>query len=159
MRRRPRVFLDHARRLDRESPQPRRLGLGDIKGLLVRREADAVWRHHRVGNLGDRGAVALGVIHRADTLVAAPPLAEIGEVDAALRIDDEVVRSLQGHVAAGAVEAFDGAGLEIDAFETPTTVILGLRQWPDMAAFAVPFEAAIVGDVTLAVGPDCGAVR
>ena len=36
MRRRPRLFLHHPRRVERERPQSGRLGLGDVKGLLVR---------------------------------------------------------------------------------------------------------------------------
>src|SRR5438270_8628162 len=42
--------------------------------------------------------------------------------------------------------------------EPPTAVILGLRQRPDAALFAMPFEAAIVRDIAFAVGPDRGAV-
>src|SRR5439155_872443 len=66
--------------------------------------------------------------------------------------------SLERHVAAGAVDGFDGAGLEVDALEPPAAVILGLRQRPDAALFAMPFEAAIVRDIAFAVGPDRGAV-
>src|SRR5438477_3182473 len=76
-----------------------------------------------------------------------------------MRIEDEVVRALERHLAASAVENIDGAGREIDPFDPPAAVIARLRQRADTAAFAVPFEAAIIGDVAFAVGADRGAVR
>src|SRR5207237_10397683 len=102
--------------------------------------------------------IRLRVIGPADIHLARPPLAEMGEIDAARRVDDEIVRSLERHVAAGAVDGFDGAGLEVDALEPAAAVILGLRQRPDAALFAMPFEAAIVRDIAFAVRPDRGAV-
>ena len=144
---------------DVEGPQPRRLGLGDIERLAVGRQADAVRRDQRVGDLDDARAVALGVIDAADIHVARPPLAEIGEVDAAVRVADQIVRPAQLVSATLAVEHVDRAGGEVDPLEPSAAVILGLDKRP-AAALVIdrPFEAAIVDDVALAVRADRGAV-
>src|SRR5947199_145762 len=83
---------------------------------------------------------------------------EIGEVDAALLVDHEVVRPAQRVAGALAVQHLDGAGREIDPLQAAAAVVACLHQRPDAALFAVPLEAAIVGDIGFAVGTDRGAV-
>src|SRR5215216_71748 len=61
--------------------------------------------------------------------------------------------------SAGAVQYLDSPGPEVDPLDAPAAVILRLHERADMAALAVPFEAAVIGDIALAVGTDRRAVR
>jgi hypothetical protein len=76
-----------------------------------------------------------------------------------MRVEDDVVRPAQLHVAGPGVEHLDRAGLEVDALDAAAAIVLGLQDRPALARFLVPLEAAIVADVALAVGSDGGPVR
>src|SRR3546814_6637899 len=76
----------------------------------------------------DEAAVGLG-IEDADDVVAARgivDLAMIGEPEAAVRIEHDVVRTAQRHaMIARLVQYLDFAGIDIDALDPPARIIVG----------------------------------
>jgi len=86
-------------------------------------------------------------------------LAEIGEPETAIGIEDDVVRPRQRLPVAAIVQPLDPAGGKIDALDAAAAVIGGgiaRDQHPGVGA--APFEAAVVADVQRAVGADRGTV-
>ena len=85
-------------------------------------------------------------------------MAAVGEVEAAGRVEDDVVRGLERAAVALGVEGLGLAGREVDGFDPP-----GDRQRAGDAdqesGRLVPVEAAVVGDVDPPVGAGRGAVR
>ena len=100
-----------------------------------------------------------GVVDAAPIDLALAHLAEIGEPESALAIEDDVVGPLERTAVAGVVENLDGSGVEVDPLDASVHVVVGL---PDRSAVAVrlhlPLESAVVADVALAVGTDGRAV-
>ena len=83
----------HAGGFEVESPEAGGCGFGDVDRLAVGREANAVWGIEPVANLGDRGAVGLGVVQPAPVAVAGAAFAEIGEVESTGGVEHNVVRT------------------------------------------------------------------
>ena len=117
---------EHPGLQDVERPEARGLGLGDVERLAVGRQADAVRGHHREGDLADQRAVGLGVEHRAIVHLALAPLAEVGEVEAAMGVEHDVVGAAQLDLVGAAVEHLDRAGLEVDALDPAARIVPGL---------------------------------
>src|SRR5580692_11516787 len=95
MRRGERRLPQYARRQHVERPEPRGLGLSDIKRLAIWRQADPVRGQDRMRDLGDLRAVGERVIHTTPVTIARTGLAQIGEVKAAETVEHDVVRSQQ----------------------------------------------------------------
>src|SRR6516162_6451485 len=85
-----RLLTQHAGRDDVKGEEPRALHIGDVDGLFIGRQADAVRAQHRVYQLDDLRAVGQGVIEPAMVAVAPPPFAEIGKVKPALAVENDV---------------------------------------------------------------------
>src|SRR6516164_3419486 len=77
--------------------------------------------------------------------VTRPALAEIGEIEATLAVEDDVVRRRQFVAAALAVEYAGLAGARVDPLDVPALVVLG-RPGREKSAFGI-FVAAIVAEV------------
>ena len=145
---------------DVDVPRPHATGdrLGGVDPRAVRRQGDAVGVVEAVDELGDRRAVGRAVVHAGLVLVTSAGLAEIGEVEAALVVEHDVVRPAQRVAAALRVDVLDRPGVDVDALDAAADVVGRLRAGGDDAVELVPLEAAVVADVDLAVGSDRGAV-
>src|SRR6516165_893740 len=84
-------------------------------------------------------------------------LAEIGEIKAALAVEDDVVRRREFMPVALAVEGAHLAGTRVDALDIAVSVILG-RSRRQKPAFGI-FVSAIVADIERAVGSPREPVR
>ena len=111
-----------------------------------------------VDDVLDRRPVGLGVVEPALVDVAGARLAEVGEVEAALVVEDDVVRAPQPEPVALGVEVLDLAGGDVDPLDPAADVVGWLRPGDGHAVDLGPLEAAVVADVDLAVGADGGAV-
>jgi hypothetical protein len=94
------LLVDDPRLDDIEGPQPRGLGLRDIDVFSSGESPTpfGVIIGNATSVLNEPSAVA--VIHRATIHLAGANLAKIAEVKATLRVEDEIVRTLQGHFPA-----------------------------------------------------------
>ena len=149
-------------------------GVGDVEGLVVGGEAEAVGLEEVVGDLGDLAGFGVdpvdGLLDLERALVALVfaerAVAGIGEPDAAVGVDDGVVGGVEG-LAAEAVGQDGGLAVVLVADDAAVAVLAG-----DLAALAVegvaigvaggaadhadvavvlePAELDVVGDV----GPD-----
>ena len=104
--------------------------------------------------LDDLLHAGLEVVERADVHLTGTALAEIGEPEAAMLVEHQVVGPAQRMLAAFVDDGLDLAALQIDALDRAAEVILGLRARHDHLARGYPAEAAIVADVHLAVGAE-----
>src|SRR3984893_1751995 len=134
---------------DVEGEEARGFGVGDIDGLLVRRQADAVGGQHWMDELDYLRAVRKRVVKPAVVAVAPPSLSKIGEVKPTLAIEDDVVRRRQFVPAALAVENARLAGARIDPLDVAALVILR-RPGREKPALSI-LVAAIVADIKSAV--------
>src|SRR5205814_6536428 len=155
---RERLVLDLAGLEDVKGEEAGALGIGDINGALIRRQPDAVRGQHRVGQLGDLGAVRQRVIEPAMVTLVRVPLAEIGEVEPALAVEHNVVRRRQFVAVAFAVENARLDRLRIDALDRAALVI-GPGPGRQKARIRLINGAAVVADIERAVGPGRNAVR
>jgi hypothetical protein len=89
--------------------------------------------------------------------VARPPLAEVGEIKAAMAVEDDVVRRRQFVPTTLAVENPRVRGARIDPLDIAALIILG-RSRRKKSAFGV-FVAAIVAEVEGTVGAARESVR
>ena len=76
----------------------------------------------------------------------------IREPEATGSIEDNVVWTAQRLPVAMCVEHFNGARLDIDAFDATADVVGGLLARIEASVALDPFEAAVVTDVTVSVG-------
>src|SRR5690606_5664048 len=106
---------------------------------------DPISGDHRKRHTSDRAPVSSGVIDGAAVPIQGSGLAEIGEPEPAMAVENNVVRPTQRHAIAVPVEDRDIPGSEIHLFDTTTAVVLGLQQRsPPPILFEVPVEAAVV---------------
>ena len=104
-------------------------------------------------NLHDVRPVDLGVIDAPLIAVAMTGLAEIGEVESAAAVENDVVRPLQRVVAATIVKTAKLAGLEIDPFDASAGIVCGRPRRAQHARLLAPLEAAVVADIERSVWP------
>src|SRR5690606_108602 len=154
MRAREGLAGELARAGDGPGPEPAGLGLGDVERAAVGRQADAVGARDRVDDLDDRRAVGAGVVDAAAVEVAGPGLAEVGEPEAPVGVEDDVVRPAQAVLADAIVEDVDAARIEVDALDPATAVVGRLEGGHPDAGMVAPLEAAVVADVAGTVGAD-----
>src|SRR5205823_14717212 len=150
--------LDGAGFGDFIGPQPRGRRLRNVDRLLVRRQADAVGGQHAVHGFDDLLHAGFEIIERADIHLAGAALAEIGEPEAAVLVEHQVVRPPQRVLAASVDYGLDLAAMHVDALDRAALIVVGLRPRHDHLAGGNPAEAAIVADVHLAVGPQRRAI-
>ena len=156
MRRRPALLRHHARRGDVERPEPRGFGVGDVQHLAVGGEAAAVGAEDRIRHLDDLRAVRQRVVEAAMVARARVALAEIGEIEAAVGVEHQVVRRRQLVAVAVRVEHARVAGLRIDALDAAAVVVVrGADRHPVARRI---LAAAVVAQIERAVGADREAV-
>src|SRR5438132_4746586 len=160
----PRAPADLSGALDVPCQELAGEALGHVHPSTVGREADAVRTPEGIGRLDDARAVGLRVVQAAAVDVAGPLLAEVGEPEAAGRVEHDVVRTAQPVPVAFRVEPGDGARARVDALD-PAALEIGwlvaagreIHRDGDAGALA-PEEAAVVAHVDRAVGADGSAV-
>ncbi len=105
-------------------------------------------------------SVGLGVVDAGAVAGAVEAHAVVGEPEAAVAVEHEVVRRAQRAARRLGVERGDGAGGEVDALDRAALPGGRHRAGDREAHHLVPAEAAaVVGDVDGAVGTPRGAVR
>src|SRR3546814_15362221 len=83
----------------------------------------------------------------------------IGEPEAAVRIEHDVVRTAQRHaMIARLVQYLDFAGIDIDALDPPGRIIVGDTGRRAIAVCFGIVEPAVVAAIELADGSDCTVV-
>src|SRR5262249_39188405 len=97
--------LEHAGRLHIERPELLRVGVVAVDDALVRRQPDAVERDRRMNRAGKMRAVWPRVVERAVVTLVPEALAEVGEPESALAIEDEIVRAAQPRAFEAVVDA------------------------------------------------------
>jgi hypothetical protein len=135
-----------------KGPEPGRGRLADVERAAIRRQADAVGIVEREDHLPARTAVGLGVEDAGNAAAALRGLAVIGEPEAAGIVEDEVVRSLERHVARRGIEFLESAGGEIDALDRPAAIVVGGAVRQAHPVPVAPPEAAIVAEIEQPVG-------
>ena len=149
-----------ARALQVEGPEPPALRLRDIDRSAVRRQADAIRHDQGIGDLDDARAVGQRIIEPAIHPVAWVELAKIGEIEAAMPVEDDVVRPDEAVLAAMRVEDLALAGLQVETLDPAAGIALRHARLDTIeAARGLKQEAAIVADVEAEVGSDGKAVR
>jgi len=159
LRGRPRVAPDLAGSVEVERPEPGRLGFGDVERVAVGRQANAVGRDHGKRDLPDQAAIGAGIADRAAVHFAVPALAEVGEVEAAVAVEHQVVRTAQRRLVACGVERLHGASGEVHALDPAAAIVVGLQDRTQPGFVIGPLEATVVADGALAVGTDRRPVR
>ena len=107
-------------------------------------------------------AVGLAVKYSDNVMAARGKvlLAMIGEPEAAMRVEHDVVRPAQGAaMIAALVQHLHRAGLDIDPLDPPAAIIRSDSVGCKHAVTAHPVEPAIVAAIELSVGPHRQAVR
>src|SRR5690349_9955195 len=91
--------------------------------------------------------------------VARTGLAEVGEVEAAVGVEHQVVWPVQLVRAAAVVKYADFAGARIDSLNAAADVVRRHHGWPEQVFLQAPGEAAVVADVERAVRADRCTIR
>ena len=109
--------------------------------------------------LVDAGAVGKGVVQSPPVLFPRPDLAEVGEPEAALGVEDDVVGAEEvlavalvvepGHLAGGRIHPFDPSPREVRGMRGAARELEGQDPVPELA----PQEAAVVDHVDRPSGP------
>src|SRR3546814_2455790 len=86
-------------------------------------------------------------------------LAVIGEPEAAMRIEDDVVGATQRRAGGLGVERLDRTAGDIDALDRPAGIIGGGAVRDQQPIRLDPAETTVVAAIELAVGADRGAVE
>src|SRR4029077_20342162 len=123
-------------------------------------EPYAVGRDDRKHSFPDQAAVRARVVDRAAIHLASVHLAQVGKPEAALAVENNIVRPFQRHAVAFAVQLFDLAARQIDALDASARIILGTARGPHVAVGLMhPGESAVVAKIAFAVRPDCRTIR
>src|SRR5262249_11792880 len=117
---------DLARRDDVPLPDATGEGLCNVYLAAVRREANAVRRVEGIDHLPDERAVRPGVVDAAPVPIALADLAVVGEPEAAVAVEDQVVRAAQRVAVAIGVDGLHASGAEVDALDAAAAVARGL---------------------------------
>src|ERR1700722_7507032 len=156
--------IDHVARLDGTrlgdfvSPEPRGRRLRDVDRILVWRQPDSVGRQHAVHDLDDLLHTGLEIVESPDIHLASATLDEIGEPQAAMPVEHQIVRASQRMRAAFVDDRLHLAALHIDPLDGTAEIVFRLRSRHDHVAGRDPAKAAIVADVAFAVGSDRRAI-
>src|SRR5207302_9172502 len=119
----------------------------------------AVGRQHAVHDLDNLLHAGLEIVHPADIHLAGAALAEFGEPQAAMPVEDQIIWSAQRMLAAFGNDGLDLAALQVHALDRAALIIVGLRPRHDHVAGRDPAKTAIVADIHLAVGAERRAIR
>ena len=157
MRPAARGLRQHTRRLDVEGVEPRTHRVGDVENLAVGRQATAVRAEERIGEANDLRAVGQRVIDAAMVAMTRIALAEIGEIEAALLVEHQIVGRAELVAVALDVESPRLAGLRVEPLDRPVLVV-GMRPLSHRLALDVA-AAAVVAEIKCAIGPDRQTVR
>src|SRR3546814_17735269 len=87
--------LQFARRDDVHRPDARGHRFAGVERLAIGREADAVRPHHVGALAADSRSVGCGVVDRAMVAAGAAHLSMIGEPEAAVGVEDDVIRTFE----------------------------------------------------------------
>src|SRR5690606_13862294 len=136
-----------ARCLDPPGPETSGRCFGHIERAAVRRQSDPVRSDQRIGNLTNHAAIALRLIDRALIELAALTVAVIGEIEAAMAVEDDVVGRQQRIVAAAIIETLDLTRCRIDPLDPSARIVLRLADRPQALIALVPGEAPIVANI------------
>ncbi len=139
-----------------EHPPGRRLG--PVQRVGVRRQADAVRALHREHDLPDLGPIRLGVVDRRQVAGAGGVVADavIGEIEAAVAVNHQIVRRAERPAVALGVQVGDGAVVRIDPLDPAAEVAIGHEHAGEHhpAELGRREAAAVVAQVDRSVGPD-----
>ncbi len=105
------------------------------------------------------GAIGPGVIDHAVVAIVCPGLAQVGEVETAMGVEHQVVRTVQPVGAAAVVQHCDSAAARIDTLDTAADVIGRNHGRAEQVLFQPPGETAIVADVERTIRTNGGAIR
>src|SRR5262249_24392695 len=134
------------------------LGFGGIQHAIVRRQSHAIGKRDREHQLADLAAVGFRVVDAATIDLAFAPLAVHGEVEAAITIEDQVVRSVQQPAVAAVVHGLHTTCAQVHALDASALVVGARATGAQQAALARPLEAAVVADIDRTVRTDGGAI-
>ena len=135
------------------------VGLGRVEHGAVGRQADAVRRVEGEDHLLARRAVGLGVVDAGAVAGALLADAVVGEPEAAVAVEHEVVGRPQRSPGRLRVERGHRARGEVDPLDAPARPLGRHGPWDGEPHEVLPLEAAaVVAHVHGAVGPDGGAV-
>ena len=104
-------------------------------------------------------AVRLGVKDAGPVAFPRACFAEVGEPEAASRVEDDVVGAAKRDTVGVRIENLHLPGIEIDALDAAAAVVRRLTLDTQASPAFHPVEATVVADVALAVGTDGGAIR
>src|SRR5262249_28808516 len=107
-----------------------------------------------IDRLADHRSVGLGVVDAGAIAIALTDLAVVREPEAAALVEDDVVRAAQRMAVALRVQHFDLPAVDVDPLDAAAAVVARLVAGHGQAVHLVPFEAAVVADVELAIGPE-----
>jgi hypothetical protein len=142
-----------------EGPQMAGIGLGHIYLCSLRRQPHTIGRVEWIHDLADQAAIGAGVEQAAAIHLPQAPLAMISEVEAPIRIEDEVVRTFEWMTITGVIDYLDLAGVDIYPFDASPAVVIGLPDGIEQAVAPLPREAAAVADVEMTIRAKCCSVR
>ena len=139
--------------LEIPGPQPAGVGLRDVHPAPFGRQPHAVRPEEGKRDLADGRPIGWHVVEPAPVDAGVPPLAVVGEPQAADLVEHQVVRTSQGAAITLSVQHADLARAQVDSFQpTPGEAgrLVGVRgpvDWdPHAPRDLAPEEAAIVGD-------------
>ena len=132
----------HARPFDVKGPQPRPFGVGGVQRLAVRRQAAAIGAQNWKRQFDDLRAIRHGVIQAAVVAVTRVPLAQIGEIKTAVRVEHQVVRRRELMAVALGIQRCVRPGFRVDALNGAEFVV-GVRPLPHRRPFDVAAAAVV----------------
>src|SRR5690606_38713469 len=154
-RRGPWHQFQFARAVDRIRPEPAGFRFRYVECFSVRRNAHPVSCKDGVRRPAYRAAIRAGVIDTSPHDSVVQSLAKICEPEAALCIEHNVVRPIQGRVSTMGIENLDRPSLHVHALDVSAFIIGRFARGTRKTVFRRPAETAVVAHVAVAVGADC----
>src|SRR5262245_18639824 len=132
----------HPRRLNVEGPQPRPFGVRHIENRAIRREPAAIRTQERKRELDNLRSIRQGVIDPSMVTMTRIGLTEVGEIEATMPIEHQVIRRRELVPVAGGIQRGGFPRLRVNALDGPTRVV-GVRALPHRRAFDIPAPAVV----------------